>query len=258
MIKLCAHLGYQFQEFPPDERIARAAQAGFKAVEWPNPYAFSPRQLRQMLDDHGVGWVQVTLPGGDTAKGEKGLAALPGREREFDANLDQAIDYAIALGAKWIHPMSGTVPDWEAPGVRQTYLRNVERCARSAADHGLGLLIEVINEQEVPGYAMCRYERAREVFNALGGAPRLILDAYHAQNLTGDAIGLARQWAGAIGHVQIADVPGRHEPGTGALNFEAFFAELERGGYDGWVGCEYRPATTTLEGLHHLQRFLDL
>ncbi len=255
MISLCAHLGYQFQEFEPLERFAQAAAAGFRAVEWPAIYGFPAETLRDALDRHGLEWVQVTLPMG--APGEKGLTALPGREAEFAQGLEKAVAYAKALGAKAIHPMSGTVPAWDDPSVRTTYLNNLRLASRVAGDHGLTLLVEVIGDGEVPGYGMCRYERAEEVFDALGeDAPKLILDAYHAQVLTGDVIAVARRWAGRIGHVQIADAPGRHEPGTGAIDFDAFFAVLEAGGYAGWVGCEYRPQTSTLAGLVHLAPYL--
>lgn len=256
MLPLCAHLGYQFQEFDPTDRFAQAAAAGFRAVEWPAIYGFPAEALRDALDAHGLQWVQVTLPMGGA--GEKGLAALPGREAEFAQGLQTAVTYALALGAKAIHPMSGIVPRWDDAAVRHTYLNNLRLAGRVAADHGLQLLIEVIGDGEVPGYGMCRYERAESVFDTLGAdAPKLILDAYHAQVLTGDAIGVARRWAGRIGHVQIADAPGRHEPGTGAIDFDAFFATLEAGGYRGWVGCEYRPQTDTLAGLPRLARYLN-
>ena len=258
-IPLCAHLGFQFQEFPEEERFAQAARAGFRGVEWPNPYAHPPARLRRWLDTHGLHWTQLALPMGQA--GEKGLTALPGREAEFRAGLQQAIEYALVLGARWLHPMAGKLPPglrWEDPAVQHTYLNNVAHTVHTAAQHGLGTLVEVIAEAEVPGYALCTYERAEEVLTALAPQPPfLLLDAYHAQLLTGDAIAVARRFAGRIGHVQIADHPGRHEPGTGTINFDALFATLQAGGYHGWAGCEYRPATTTLDGLHHLSHYLE-
>lgn len=255
MVKLCAHLGFQFQEFAPLERFARAAAAGYRAVEWPVPYAYPADELRDLLRLHNLHWVQVTLPAG--GKGEKGLAALPGRQREFESALRTAIDYAVALGADAIHPMAGIVPSWQAPGVRDAFVENLRIAAAAADEYGLTTLVEVISGGEVPGYAVSSYDHAKEVFAELGGSGiKLLFDAYHAQLLSGDAAGLARQWAGRIGHVQVADVPGRHEPGTGTLDFDALFAALAEGGYGGWVGCEYRPRTTTLEGLRHLARYL--
>lgn len=256
MLPLCAHLGYQFQEFEPMDRFAQAAAAGFRAVEWPAIYGFPVEELRRALDEHALQWVQVTLPMGGA--GEKGLAALPRREAEFAQGLQKAVAYALALGARAIHPMSGIVPRWDDADVRRTYLANLRLAGRVAADHGLQLLVEVIGDGEVPGYGLCRYERAEAVFDALGAdAPQLIFDAYHAQVLTGDAIAVAQRWAGRIGHVQIADAPGRHEPGTGGLDFDCLFATLEAGGYRGWVGCEYRPQTSTLAGLPRLARYLN-
>lgn len=255
MLKLNAHLGYQFTEFEPLERFAQAARAGFKAVEWPAVYAYDPAQLREIIDRHDLQWVQITLPFGDTRKGEKGLAALPGREDEFAAGLNEAIRYATALGARWIHPMAGVVGDWDDI-VRATYLKNVLRAVEAAADNGLGTLIEVIGSGEVPGYAMCDYQRADQVLNEVGGnSLRLLLDTYHAQIVAGDAIALVEAWQGRIGHVQIADVPGRHEPGTGNIDFKRFFSVLEDTGYSGWVGCEYKPRSGTLAGLTYLQPY---
>ena len=256
MPRLNAHLGYQFTEFEPLERFAQAARAGFKAVEWPAVYPYDPVWLREIIDALDLQWVQVALPFGDAAKGEKGLAALPDRRDEFIGGLRQAIHYAKVLGARWIHPMAGIVRDWDE-AARTTYLENVGRAVAEAADHGLGTLIEVIGSGEVPGYAMSTYERADEVITGIGSdSLRLLLDTYHAQTVTGDAIGLVGRWAGRIGHVQIADVPGRHEPGTGNIDFDRFFAVLESTGYDGWVGCEYKPANGTLPGLAHLRRYL--
>lgn len=256
MPKLNAHLGYQFTEFDPLERFAQAAMAGFKAVEWPAVYPYEAQRLRDLIDAHGLQWVQVTLPFGDVGKGEKGMAALPGREEEFAAGLAKAIAYAEVLGARWIHPMAGVVGDWD-DAVQNTYMKNLRRAVEQAADHGLGVLVEVIGNGEVPGYAMSSYARADRVFSEIGAdSLRLILDTYHAQNITGDAIALAREWSGRIGHVQIADVPGRHEPGTGNIDFDRLFAVLESNGYAGWVGCEYKPQNGTLQGLAHLRRYL--
>ena len=256
MLKLNAHLGYQFTEFEPLERFAQAAKAGFKAVEWPAIYAYDPAQLREIIDCHDLQWVQVTLPFGDTRKCEKGLAALPGREDEFSAGLNEAIRYAKALGARWIHPMAGIVGEWDDVA-RVTYVKNVRRTVEMAADNGLGTLIEVIGSGEVPGYAMCDYPRADQVFNEIGAdSLGLLLDTYHAQIVSGDAIALVEAWKGRIGHVQIADVPGRHEPGTGNIDFLRLFSVLESAGYRGWVGCEYKPQNGTLAGLAYLQPYL--
>jgi hydroxypyruvate isomerase len=256
MSKLNAHLGYQFTEFEPLERFTQAARAGFKAVEWPAIYPYDPLQLKEIIDAQGLEWIQVTLPLGDARKGEKGLAALPDREEEFIHGLREAIRYANALGASWIHPMAGLVSDWDET-TRRTYLKNVRRVAEEAADHGLGTLIEVLSAKEMPGYAMSSYERAEQVITEIGSDfLYLLLDTYHAQIITGDAIGVAKDWADRIGHVQIADIPGRHEPGTGSIDFDRFFGVLESAGYDGWAGCEYKPINGTLQGMAYLRRYL--
>jgi hydroxypyruvate isomerase len=257
-LKLCAHLGYQFGELPPMERFSAAARAGFEAVEWPALYQYPAEQLRAPIAQHRLTWVHVTLPTGNAAAGEKGLAALPGRQDEFAEGLRKAIEYALVLDARWIHPMSGVVPAWTAE-VRRTYVDNLRLTLTEARKHSLGVLVEVINPAEVAGYAMGSYELADAMFQevASDGTPSLLLDAYHGQMLTGDLIGLAKQWAGRIAHVQVADVPGRHEPGTGTLDFDAFFQQLVDGGYTGWVGCEYKPLTTTPDGLEHLAPYLN-
>jgi hydroxypyruvate isomerase len=256
-MKLCAHLGYQFGEFAPLDRFAEAAKAGFHAVEWPAVYDWPAEQLGAEMRRQGLSMAQVTLPTGDAVRGEKGLAALPGREAEFARGLQLAIAYAHELGANWIHPMAGVVPEWTAAH-RETYIANLGLALREAGDHGKRVLVEVIDPREVPGYAMGSYERAAEMFDAVArhGEPRLLLDAYHGQLLSGDLPALTRQWAGRIGHVQIADVPGRHEPGTGSLDFDAFFEALDHGRYSGWIGCEYKPRTSTLAGLGHLASYL--
>ena len=254
MPRLNAHLGYQFTEFEPMERFTQAANAGFKAVEWPAVYPYDPLRLREIIDSLGLSWVTVSLPFGDAAKGEKGVAALPGREEEFIEGLRAAIRYANVLGASWIHPMAGIAVEWNET-LRKTYLKNLGRAVEEAADHGLGTMIEVISE--VPGYVLGSYERAEQVVADIGSDSLcLLLDTYHAEVLTGDVIGVVRNWAGRIGHVQISDVPGRHEPGTGNIDFDRFFAVLEGTGYDGWAGCEYKPIHGTLAGLTHLRRYL--
>jgi hydroxypyruvate isomerase len=163
MPKLNAHLGYQFTEFEPMQRFHQAAQAGFKAVEWPAIYPYDPERLREIIDSLDLRWISVSVPFGS----EKGVAALAGREDEFRRGLREAIRYAKALDAAWIHPMAGRVAQWDE-GARKTYLSNIRRAVNEAAAHGLGTLIEVIGEGEVPGYAMCTYDRADEVIGEIG------------------------------------------------------------------------------------------
>ncbi|UYO93138.1 hydroxypyruvate isomerase family protein [Pollutimonas sp. M17] len=256
-MKLCAHLGYQFTEYQGLERLKMAANAGFEAVEWPAIYGFDAHELAARTRELGLRWVQVTLPTGDGAKGEKGLAALPGRQDEYLRGLESAVLYAKALGATMIHPMAGAGVSLSDAATMDVYLRNLELALEMASANGLSVLIEVISAATVPGYAMCTYDLAAQVRERLPEV-RLLLDAYHAQILTGDPPSLVRNWAGRVGHVQIADAPGRNEPGTGHIDFGAFFGALKESGYDGWVGCEYKPLGRTHDGLPRLDALRPL
>lgn len=256
-MRLCAHLGYQFTEYQGLERLEAAASAGFEAVEWPAIYDFDVRELAARTYELGLAWVQVTLPTGDGEKGEKGLAALPFRQDEYLQGLESAVQYAKALGATMIHPMAGVGVSLSDPEFMKVYLRNLGLALDVARSNGLDVLIEVISAVTVPGYGMCTYDLAAQVCEKLPEV-RLLLDAYHAQTLTGDPASLARSWAGRIGHVQIADAPGRNEPGTGNIDFGAFFSALKASGYDGWVGCEYKPLGRTHDGLQWLDSLRPL
>lgn len=255
-MKLCAHLGYQFTEYQGFERLEQAARAGFEAVEWPAVYDFDAEELAARSRELGLRWVQVTLPTGDATRGEKGLAALASRQAEFRRGLDEALRYAKALGAEMIHPMAG-VASLSDPATLDVYLGNLALAHSVAKANGLKVLVEVISPATVPGYALGSYDLAAQVCATLPEV-RLLLDAYHAQVLTGDPAALAKEWAGRIGHVQIADAPGRNEPGTGSIDFPAFFAALKAAGYDGWVGCEYKPLGHTRDGLAHLDALRPL
>jgi len=250
-MQFCAHLGYQFTEFSGLDRLEQAANAGFKAVEWPAIYNFDIIDLAKRSNALGLNWVQVTLPTGDAAKGEKGLTSLKARRDDFLRSLDVAVEYAKALGATMIHPMAGVGASLSDPESMEVYLRNLESAQAVASENGLKVIVEVISQATVPGYAMCTYELAAQVCEKLPEV-NLLLDAFHAQTLTGNPAKLVSEWAGRIGHIQIADSPGRHEPGTGSINFESFFNSLKTAGYDGWVGCEYNPKGTTHEGLSRL------
>lgn len=256
MVKLSAHLGYQFTEVPFLDRFALAAAAGYSAVEFPAPYAYEPAQLANLLKKHGLTMVQFSTPSGKN--GEKGIAALPHREAEFKESLDTALRYAEALDCKLIHPMSGaTSPDSAAPNWT-TYQRNMQVAARHFADSGVDMLVEVISPATVPGYYMGDFDRCAALLDSLGDTPtHLLFDTYHAQTLTGDMLNCLAQWLPRTRHIQIADHPGRHEPGTGELNFPALFTLLEQAGYKGWVGCEYHPKESTQESLASLAPYLS-
>jgi hydroxypyruvate isomerase len=251
-MKLCAHLGYQFNEFDGLNRLDQAAKAGFSGVEWPAIYGFKSSDLIDRVNECNLEWAQVTLPTGNATSNEKGLTALPGREREFSDNLHQAIEYAKKLGSKAIHPMSGANISLSDARTYDTYIKNLQLALAEAKKNQLTVLIEVIGQQTAPGYAMSDYTIAKRVFQELPDL-RLIFDSYHAQTLHGNPADLAHEWGELIGHVQIADVPGRNEPGTGNINFQELFDTLKQHNYKGFVGCEYKPKGGTLEGLHYLR-----
>jgi hydroxypyruvate isomerase len=250
MLKFNAHLGFQFTEKPFLQRFQAAASAGFQAVEFPAPYDYSPESIASLLQEYHLHMVQFAAPMGLS----KGLAAATSRDAEFREGLVSAVEYASRLGCSRIHLMSGA----SAINVLQTdsltYSRNLRYAVEYLADHGITPLIEVISGSEMPGYFMSDFQRAAAVLEEIPEL-RLILDVYHAQLITGNGLGILKEWMGKVGHVQVADWPGRHEPGTGQLDFNSFFGYLERVGYQGWIGCEYRPRIATNEGLAWVQKW---
>lgn len=251
MPRFAANLTLMYPEHAFPERFAAAARDGFKAVEYLFPYAYAPADLKARLEAHGLIQALFNAPPGDWDKGERGLAALPGRANDFARGLDQALRYAQALGNDKLHVMAGIVPaDQTRDACRATYLGNLAYAAREAASAGVTILIEPINTRDMPGYFLNRQDDAQAIRRAIG-APNLkvLFDCYHAQIVEGDlATKLERDIAG-IGHVQIAGVPGRHEPDRGELHYPYLFERLDALGYDGWVGCEYRPHAGTSAGL---------
>jgi 2-dehydrotetronate isomerase len=255
-MKLSAHIGYQFTEAPFLERFALAARAGYRAVEFPVPYAYEVDVLKAMLQEHQLELAQISAPAGLPDKGEKGLAALSGRGADFQHSLEAAVGYAVALRCPRVHIMAGTAggtfaADW------QTYVGNMRLAVQTLSSEGIATLAEIMSPGEVPGYYLSSFELAEALFDAIPDANlQCLFDTYHAAALTKDVPGLLRHWLPRTGHIQISDFPGRHEPGTGELPFDQLYEQIDASGYDGWVGCEYRPATTTAEGLVHLRRYL--
>ncbi|TSE20903.1 Hydroxypyruvate isomerase [Tepidimonas alkaliphilus] len=251
MLRWAANLTMLFTERPLLERPTAAARAGFAAVEVQFPYDAPVEDWRAALREAGVPLVLHNLPAGDWAGGERGIACHPDRVAEFRDGVARALDYARALAVPRLNVIAGLAPP-HVPAVeaRQVLVDNLRWAARALQPHGIQLLLEPINTFDVPGFFIHRTAQALEVLDA-AGAPNvaLLYDIYHAQRMEGELIGtLRRHWA-RIGHVQIADNPGRHEPGSGEIAWEAVLGELDRLGYDGWVGCEYHPRTTTEEGL---------
>ncbi len=254
MPRLAANLSMMFTEHPFEARFEAAARAGFRAVEFLFPYDWPSTQVAQWLAQAGVENVLFNLPPGDWASGERGLAALPGREIEFRAALRKALDYAQVLGTPRLHVMAGLIPAGADAGLRarmrSTYLDNLRWAAQEALQANRTLLIEPINPRDIPGYWLNHQQEALDVIAEVG-APnlRLQFDLYHAQIVDGDLTRRIERQAGLTGHVQIAGVPDRHEPDAGELAITHLLATLDRVGYAGWVGCEYRPRGQTEAGL---------
>ncbi|MFZ6772135.1 2-oxo-tetronate isomerase [Undibacterium sp. SXout7W] len=255
MPKFAANLTMMFNELAFPQRFAAAAAAGFSAVEFLFPYDNSPQEVASWLHQNQLENVLFNLPPGDWAAGERGIASLPGRASEFQAGVARGIEYAIALGTKRVHMMAGLVPaDADLSLYRAQYLANLQYAARALAAHGISLLIEPINGRDMPGYFLNSQSQAHALREESGEANvKVQMDFYHAQIVEGDLAMCFRKYADGIGHVQIASVPSRNEPDDGEINYPYLFKLLDESGYDGWVGCEYRPRGRTEDGLGWLK-----
>ncbi|MCL2525081.1 MAG: hydroxypyruvate isomerase [Betaproteobacteria bacterium] len=258
MPRFAANLSFLFTEAPFPERFARAAAAGFAGVEYLFPYDWPAAEVAEWLRAASLEQVLFNLPAGDWATGERGLACLPDRQREFAASVETALDYACQLGCRRLHCMAGLRPAGVAEAeVEETYIANLRHAADRLATIGATLTIEPINSRlDMPGYWLDDIGRARRLLDAIGRDNiALQLDLYHAQIIQGDLARTLQTHFARIAHVQIADNPGRHEPGTGEIHYPYLFGLLDQLGYGGWVGCEYKPATTTEAGLGWLARY---
>ncbi len=251
MPKFAANLSMMFQEVPFLDRFAAARAAGFAGVEFLFPYDFPKEEVAARLNAAGLSQALFNTVPGDFAKGERGLAALPGREAEFQAGVDKALDYAAALGCPTIHCMAGLRPaDVPDATLEATYVANLTTAAAKAAGQGIVVVIEPINTRDIPGYFLNYQRQARKVIERIGAANlKLQLDLYHCQIMEGDLAMHIRDYADITGHVQIAGVPERHEPDVGEVNYPYLYDLLDRTGYAGWIGCEYRPRGRTEDGL---------
>ena len=251
MPRFAANLTMLFTEVPFLDRFARAAAAGFSAVEFLFPYPYAVGDLRAALDRHRLSLVLHNLPAGDWDAGERGIACLPGRTEEFRAGVETAIRYAQALGVPRLNCLVGKTPPGEDPArVHATLVDNVRHAANALDAVGLQLLVEAINPFDIPGFHLTTTAQVLALLDEVGSPNvRVQYDIYHAQRAEGELAGTLSRHLARIGHVQLADNPGRHEPGTGEINYRFLFAHLDRIGYDGYIGCEYKPAGVTEAGL---------
>jgi hydroxypyruvate isomerase len=249
--RFAANLSMMFNEVAFPQRFAAAAAAGFKAVEFLFPYEHTPAEVAAWLKDNQLENVLFNLPPGDWAAGERGIASLPGREQEFRAGVARSIEYALALGTKRVHMMAGLVPAGADRAVcRETYLANLRHAAGEVGKHGIDLLIEPINGRDMPGYFLHTQAEAHALRKESGQPNvKVQMDFYHAQIVEGDLAMTFKDNFDGIGHVQIASVPARNEPDDGEVNYPYLYTLLDELGYNGWIGCEYRPRGKTEDGL---------
>ncbi|MDQ6628904.1 MAG: hydroxypyruvate isomerase family protein [Pseudomonadota bacterium] len=258
MPKFAANLSMMYTEHPFLDRFAAAAADGFEAVEFLFPYESPAETLASTLAQNRLQQVLFNAPPGDFAKGERGIACLPGREAEFRGGFQLALDYAAALRCPRLHVMAGLLPRGASRDeLRPTYLANLAWAARRAGDAQVDVLIEPINTRDIPGFFLNRQDEAHAILAEID-APHLKvqMDLYHCQIVEGDVATKLRTYlpSGRVGHLQIAGVPDRHEPDVGELNHDYLFGVIDALGYSGWIGCEYRPAAGTSAGLGWLRR----
>ena len=255
MPKFAANLTMLFTELPFVERFQAAAEAGFQGVEYLFPYDFPAEVLAAELKKHDLTQVLHNLPAGDWAGGERGIAVLPERIEEFRAGVDRAIEYATALGCKQINCLAGIVPAGASQTTaHSTFVDNLRFAAEKLKAVGIRLLIEPINTYDIPGFFLSRTAQALAIIDEVGSDNLFVqYDIYHAQRMEGELGNTIAKNLPHIAHIQLADNPGRNEPGTGEINYPWLFAHIDRLGYTGWIGCEYKPAASTREGLGWIQ-----
>ena len=251
MPRFAANLTMLFNEVPFLDRFQAAAEAGFEGVEYLFPYDFEAEELAHRLQRHGLKQVLHNLPAGDWAAGERGIGCLPGREEEFRDGVARAIRYATALECPLVNCLAGLTPANADPQqLEATFVSNLRYAAAELKNAGIGLLIEPINVRDIPGFFLTGTKQARRIIEAVGSDNLFIqYDIYHMQIMEGDLARTIEANLDLIPHIQLADNPGRNEPGTGEINFDFLFRHLDELGYAGWIGCEYKPKTTASEGL---------
>jgi hydroxypyruvate isomerase len=259
MPRFNANLTLLFTELEFLDRFAAARNAGFRGVEYLFPYAYPEQQLAQKLQETGIEQVLFNLPAGDWASGERGIACLPNRTAEFRDGVDRAIAYAKALGCGQVNCLAGIAPpDEDRERLRATFVENLRFAATRLESAGVRLLIEPVNTRDIPGFFLSHSGEALAIIDEVGSANlKLQYDIYHMQRMEGELAATISKNLTRIGHIQLADNPGRHEPGTGEINYPFLFDLLDRIGYSGWIGCEYIPRSATVEGLSWLRPYLQ-
>jgi len=255
MPRFSANLGFLWSDRPLLDRIDAAARAGFKAVELHYPYDVPASEVRKACSNNGIALLGINTNIGAGAEGHRGLAAVPGREAEFEALADQALTYSDAAGGTAVHVMAGLVPEPDRMAAADIFVANLQQTARKAAERNLKILLEPLNHRDMPGYFYSKVEEVVAIIDRVG-APnvKLMFDVYHVGVSQGDVLTRLRAQLARIGHVQIAAVPSRAEPDEGEIAYGAIFKELDALGYGGWVGCEYIPRGSTDDGLAWVQK----
>lgn len=257
MPRFSANLSMLFTEDAFLNRFALARVGGFKAVEFLFPYGFSKEEIKSCLDTYALKLVLHNLPAGDWDAGERGIACHPGRVAEFRAGVDKAIEYATFLNVGQLNCLAGKAPAGvDAQTLRDTFVGNLRYAAEKLKKANLNLLIEPINTFDIPGFYLSRTQQAIEIMDEVG-ADNLYLqyDIYHAQRMEGELANTMQKYLSRIGHIQLADNPGRNEPGTGEINYDFLFGFLDKIGYQGWIGCEYKPLKNTAAGLAWMGKY---
>jgi hydroxypyruvate isomerase len=257
MRSFAANISMLFTEFDFLERFAQASKAGFRAVEVQFPYQYSAVVLAEQLRRHQLLQVLLNLPAGDWSMGDRGIACLPDRVGEFQDGVGRAIEYAVALECPRVNCLAG-VAGAGANRLRlhDTLVENLRFAAGELKQRGIALMIEPLNSRDTPGFFVRGSRHAADIIEDVGSDNlHLQFDVYHSHIMDDDVVSALQQNMSHIAHVQVADDPGRHEPGTGSIDFKAVFQALERAKYNGWIGCEYVPSTTTAEGLSWLSSF---
>ena len=256
MPQFAANLTMLFNEVPFLERFEKANKAGFKAVEFLFPYPFSASEIKQKLDQYQLKLVLHNLPAGDWDAGERGIACLPDRQAEFRDGVSKAIEYAKALGVNQVNCLAGKAPAGaDLKILHSTFVENLRYAAQELKKANIRLLIEPINTFDIPGFFLNTTKQATHILEEVASDNLFVqYDIYHAQRMEGELANTIEKNLAKIGHIQLADNPGRNEPGTGEINYAYLFKFLDRIGYQGWIGCEYKPATTTEAGLDWIKQ----